>query len=97
MEEFLKPMGMGINRMAREIGVPPGRISEIVNGKRGVSADTALRLGRFLGVSPELWLGLQIEYDLRCAQRSKGTEIKQRIRPYDTAPSPPSHPAPSAR
>lgn len=54
-------MGISINRLARDIVVPPGRISEIVNGKRGITADTALRLARFFGTSPEVWLGLQAE------------------------------------
>ena len=61
-EEFLKPMGISINRLARDIVVPPGRISEIVNGKRGITADTALRLARFFGTSPDVWLGLQVEH-----------------------------------
>jgi addiction module HigA family antidote len=69
-EEFLQPMGISMNRLAREIGVPAGRISQIVNGKRSISADTALRLGKFFGVSPELWLGMQLEYDMRIARRT---------------------------
>ena len=69
MEEFLKPMGISINRLARDIDVPPGRISTIVNGKRSISADTALRLGLYFGVAPELWLNLQADYDLRVARR----------------------------
>ena len=60
-EEFMKPLGLSINRLAREIAVPPGRISEIINGKRSISADTALRLGRYFSVSPDVWLGLQNE------------------------------------
>ena len=81
-EEFLKPMGISINRLSRDIVVPPGRISEIVNGKRGITADTALRLARFFGVSPELWLGLQAEYDLRIASQTIGKEIEKRVHPY---------------
>lgn len=65
LEEFMKPMGISINRLSRDISVPPGRISQIVNGKRGITAETALRLGKYFGVSAELWLGLQSEYDLR--------------------------------
>lgn len=72
-EDFLQPMGISINRLAREIEVPPGRISTIVNGKRSITADTALRLGMFFGVSPELWLNLQSDYDLRIAR--KNTEL----------------------
>ncbi len=64
-EDFLNPMEISINRLVRDIYVPPGRISEIVNGKRGITADTALRLGRYFSVSPELWMGLQTEYEKR--------------------------------
>jgi antitoxin HigA-1 len=70
LEDFMRPMEIGINRLARDIGVPPGRISTIVNGKRSISADTALRLGIYFGVSPELWLGLQVDYDLRVARQN---------------------------
>ncbi|MCC7082973.1 MAG: HigA family addiction module antidote protein [Burkholderiales bacterium] len=69
-EEFMQPLGMSINALAREIAVPPNRVSDIVNGKRGITADTALRLGKYLGTSPEVWLGLQVDYDLRIAKRS---------------------------
>ncbi len=81
-EEFLKPMGISINRLARDIVVPPGRISEIVNSKRGITADTALRLARFFGTSPDVWLGLQVEYDLRVAKQTVGREIEQRVHPF---------------
>ena len=81
-EEFMAPMNVSINRLARDIAVPPGRISEIVNGRRGISADTALRLSRFFGVSAELWLGLQAEYDLRIARQQLGDEIEHRVHPY---------------
>lgn len=81
-EEYLIPMEISINRLARDIGVPPGRISEIVNGKRGITADTALRLGRYFRVSPEVWMGLQTEYDLRIARRKAGKEIERQVRPH---------------
>lgn len=81
-EEFLKPMEISINRLARDIIVPPGRISEIINGKRGITADTALRLARYFDVSAELWLGLQAEYDLRKTRQIIGEEIEQRIQPH---------------
>lgn len=68
-EEFMKPMGISINRLARDIQVSPGRISAIVNGKRAISADTALRLGKYLRTSSDLWIGLQGEFDLRVAKR----------------------------
>ncbi len=84
-EEFMKPLGVSINKLARDIDVPPGRISEIVNGKRAITADTALRLGRYFGVSPELWLNLQADYELRVAMRETGKEIEARVRPFKAA------------
>ena len=83
-EDFMKPMDISINRLAREIAVPPGRISAIVNGKRGITADTALRLGKYFGVSPELWMGLQTDYDLRLAQRTIGAEVEKRVHRHAT-------------
>ena len=70
LEDFIKPLEISINKLARDIHVPPGRISNIVNGKRSITADTALRLGTYFGVSPELWLNLQTDYDLRIARRN---------------------------
>jgi addiction module HigA family antidote len=78
-EEFMKPMDISINRLAREIAVPPGRISAIVNGKRAITADTALRLGKYFGVSAELWLGLQADFDLRITKRIVGAQIDKQI------------------
>lgn len=69
LEEFLLPMGLSQNRLAREISVPPRRINEIVKGQRAISADTALRLGRYFGNSARFWLGLQMDYDLEGAAR----------------------------
>jgi addiction module HigA family antidote len=79
MEEFMKPMGISINRLARDVAVPPGRISSIVNGKRAITADTALRLGKYFGVSAELWLGLQADFDLRIAKRMIGAQIDKQV------------------
>lgn len=81
-EEFMKPLEISINRLARDIVVPPGRISAIVNGKRAITADTALRLGRYFRVAPETWMGLQADYDLRIAQRTIGKEVERRVQPY---------------
>jgi addiction module HigA family antidote len=81
LEEFMRPMGISINRLARDLVVPPGRISAIVNGKRAITADTALRLGRYFGVSSDLWVGLQADYDLRVAKRTVGAEIAERVHP----------------
>ena len=79
LEEFMKPLGISINGLARDIGVPPGRISAIVNGKRAITADTALRLGKYFGVSPEIWAGLQADYDLRVAKRTSWPVIEKRV------------------
>jgi addiction module HigA family antidote len=79
-EDFMRPLGISINALARDLAVPPNRISEIVNGKRTISADTALRLGRYFGVSPELWLGLQSDFDLRVARRTVGKGIERQVR-----------------
>jgi len=68
LEEFMRPKDISINKLARDIAVPPGRISEIVNGKRSITADTALRLGKYFSVSPEIWLDMQADYDLRLAR-----------------------------
>lgn len=84
-EEFMKPLGISINRLARHIDVPPGRISQIVNGKRAMTADTALRLGKYFGVSPELWLGLQLDYDMRIARRTTWPSVEPRVRRLDAA------------
>ncbi|MFO8091002.1 MAG: HigA family addiction module antitoxin [Desulfatiglandaceae bacterium] len=68
MEEFLKPMGISQYRLAKDISVPPRRINEIVHGKRSITADTALRLGRFFAMSPQFWLNLQTRYDLEMTE-----------------------------
>lgn len=77
-EEFMKPLDLGINALAREIDVPPNRISEIVGGKRAITADTALRLGKYFGVSPEIWLGLQADYDIRVARQTTWPKVRAR-------------------
>mgnify|MGYP001578388753 CR=1 FL=1 len=79
-EEFMKPLGVSINALAREIAVPPNRVSEIVGGKRAITADTALRLGKYFGVSPELWLNLQVDHDLRVAKRTTWPKAEHRVR-----------------
>ncbi|MHB1513981.1 MAG: HigA family addiction module antitoxin [Acidiferrobacter sp.] len=85
LEDFMKPQNISINGLARDIIVPPGRISAIVNGKRAISADTALRLGKYFGVAPQTWMGLQAEYDLRVAQRAIGNEIAKQVREHAAA------------
>jgi addiction module HigA family antidote len=85
MEEFLKPMGLSQNRLALDIGVPPRRINEIVLGKRGITADTALRLGRYFKMSPQFWLGLQMDYDLDVAADELERRLDREVKPYAAA------------
>jgi len=85
LEEFLKPMGLSQNQVALRIGVPARRINEIVLGKRGITADTALRLGRYFGMSPQFWLGLQMDYDLDITADELAERLDQEVRPYAVA------------
>lgn len=85
LEEFMKPLGISQNRLARDIDVPVGRISEIVDGRRAVTTDAALRLGKYFGTSPEMWLGLQMDYDIRRARQGEWPAIESRIRPTKAA------------
>jgi len=79
IEEFLKPMGLSQYRLAKDISVPPRRINEIVHGKRSISADTALRLGRFFGISPQFWLNLQTRFDLEVAEDLLAERIEKEV------------------
>jgi addiction module HigA family antidote len=83
-EEFLKPLGVSAYRMAKEIGVPATRVSEILHGRRAVTADTALRLARYFGTSAKFWLGLQEDHDLEEESLAKAKELKA-IVPLDQA------------
>jgi len=79
-EEFLKPMGISQYRLARDIGVPPRRINEIVKGERAITADTALRLGRYFRMAPQFWLNLQTHYDLEREQARLGRRLEREVR-----------------
>ena len=81
-DEFIKPMGLSQYRLAKRINVPPRRINEIVLEKRAITPDTALRLGRFFGMSAEFWLNLQTRYDLECEKAKIGRRLARDIRPY---------------
>jgi addiction module HigA family antidote len=83
-EDFMEALDISINQLARDLSVPPNRISEIVNGKRSITADTALRLQRYFGVEAQFWLNLQTEYDLRMMKRKIWTDIERRIIPAKT-------------
>ena len=80
LEEFLRPIALSQNRLAVALGVAPRRGNEIVLKRRSITADTALRLSRFFGNSPEFWLGLQMDYDLDLARLEAGTEIRSRVK-----------------
>lgn len=80
-EEFLEPLGLSAYALAREIGVPRNRITGIVRGERAITADTALRLARFFDMSPEFWLGLQMDYDLETTRAVIGDRLEQEVTP----------------
>jgi addiction module HigA family antidote len=84
-EDFMEPLDISINQLARDLSVPPNRISEIVNGKRSISADTALRLQRYFGIEAQFWLNLQTEHDLRMMKRKIWNDIERRIIPVKTS------------
>jgi addiction module HigA family antidote len=86
-EEFIKPMGMTNARLAADLDVPTSRISEIVNKRRPITVDTAMRLGVFFNMEARFWLNLQAEYDMRVAERNLLPEIKGRIRPFVVQPA----------
>ena len=84
-EDILAPLGLSVNALARKLHVPATRMNDIVRGRRGISADTALRLSRYLGTSPEFWLNLQTTYDLRVAEHDRGPTIRQQVQPRSVA------------
>ena len=85
LEEFMKPMGITARQLASDIDVSPSRISEIVNGMRPISVDTAFRLGLFFSMEPRFWMNLQTEYDLRVIKREMEQKISPRIRVFHLA------------
>ena len=86
-EEFMKPHDLSQNALARALGISPRRINEIVLEKRGITADTALRLARFFGTTAELWTGLQADYDLRLARYEKENQIEREVEPLALQPA----------
>jgi antitoxin HigA-1 len=79
-EEFLKPLGITQYRLAKDIGVPPRRINEIVKGEPAITADTALRLGRYFQIAPEFWINLQTHFDLETAQQRLSTRLQKEVK-----------------
>lgn len=80
IEEFLKPMDISQNQLAKDINVPANRISQIIHGKREISADTALRLGRYFGIEPEFWLNLQLHYNMKITINKVGEKIEKEVK-----------------
>jgi len=85
LKRELKERELSANRLALDIGVPSGRITDILNGRRSITADTAVRLGRYFGNSAQFWLDLQSQYDIAVIEREHGVEITRRVRPADAA------------
>ncbi len=85
MEEFLKPLGISQNKLARDLDVPLVRVNGIVHGRRGVSADTALRLAAYFGTTAEFWVNLQSSFELKLARRENGARIAAAVRPLRAA------------
>ena len=81
----MSPLGLSANRLARDLRVPATRISEILHGRRGISADTALRLARYFGTTPQFWMNLQAAYDLDVAERESASSIEREVFPRDAA------------
>jgi addiction module HigA family antidote len=84
-EDFLKPLGLSQYRLAKDIGVPPRRVNEIVKGERGITADTALRLGRYFNMSAQFWLNLQSHYDLEREQGRLGSRLAREVKVLEAA------------
>ena len=82
-EEFIKPLGLSQNKLARDLDVPVGRINDILKNRRGITTDTALRLGIYFGTTPEFWLNLQSRFDLKVAQNTILPKIEKGVRPLD--------------
>lgn len=84
-EDLMKPLGLTVHGLARELKVPVNRLSEIVNSRRAINADAALRLSRYFGNTPEFWINLQASYDLRVAIHSSASRIEREVRPRKAA------------
>ena len=85
LKRELAVRGLSANRLALDLGVPSGRVTDILNGRRSITADTAIRLGRYFGNAAQFWLDLQGQYDIAKIEREKGEEIARRVRPADAA------------
>jgi len=86
-EEFMKPLGLSMNKLALDLRVPVTRIADIVGERRGITADTALRLARYFKNTPVFWMNLQTRYDLEVAQDELAAKVERDVQPLETAPS----------
>ena len=84
-KDVLEPLNMSVNRLAKTLAVDASRLNDIVRGRRGITADTALRLSRYLGTTAEFWMGLQLEYELRVARQTKLKAIERAVQPKSSA------------
>ena len=82
LEEFLRPMNITQNQLAKDINVPANRVSQVIHGKREITADTALRLGKYFGIEPEFWLNLQVRYNMKIARSKVGKTIEKEVKVY---------------
>ena len=80
LEEFLRPMGITQNKLAKDINVPANRVSQIIHGKREITADTALRLAKYFGIEPEFWLNLQVRYNMKIVRSKVGKKIEKEVK-----------------
>ena len=87
LEEFMQPMEISQIQLAKDLNVPANRISQIIHGKREISADTALRLGKYFGIEPEFWLNLQVRYNMKIAQEKAGKKIETEVKVYRRKPN----------
>lgn len=91
LEEFLKPMDITQSQLSKDICVPANRVSQVVHGKREITADTALRLGKYFGIEPEFWLNLQVRYNMKIARNKVGKKIENEVKVYCPPTGIPSH------
>lgn len=80
LEEFLRPMEISQNQLAKDIKVPANRVSQIIHGKRKITSDTALRLGKYFGIEPEFWLNLQVRYNMKITRNKIGKQIEKEVK-----------------
>ncbi len=82
LEEFLRPMNITQNQLAKDINVPANRISQVIHGKREITSDTALRLGKYFGIEPEFWINLQVRFNMKIARSKLGKKIEKEVNVY---------------